>query len=1227
MNTKMRILVLLVGFLVIACSSITTPIALVRSTPSTAADGLIAFVSDRDGNSEIYIMNADGSHQTRLTKTLERVNDDFPAWSPDGRKIAFVSDRDGNAEIYVMDVDGSHLTRLTDNQAGDFYPEWSPDGQKIAFLSNIEGEYKICIIKVDGSDRTCLENVPLGKIFPDLTSVGPDMTRLATAEMGLSWSPDGRMFAFSTDRDINSRIAVMNIDGGAQTTYTENVGDFSPDWSPDGKKIVFASTRAGYGDIYVIDAGGGDQIQLTNENYGTGSRSPSWSADGRRIAFHTNRDGNYEIYVMSADGGQQTRLTDNQTQDWNPDWAHVALPTVAATPSEDTGSGAIGGMVPVPEGPFQMGCDPGHNRGSKCPSVGRQLQQVHLDAYQIDKYEVTNASYAACVAAGGCSLPHSTSSTTRLSYYGDPAYASFPVIHVDWDQANAYCVWAGKRLPTEAEWEKAARGSADTRPYPWGEAIPDCSLANYGGVDGCVGDTSAVGSHPFGASPYGAQDMAGNVWEWVADWWQNGYYELASTQNPLGPVTGRYRVYRGGDWQSPPEDPRYPSEETLPMSVSYRLTYYTTATTNLVEHDDDYDLDKFNIGFRCAVSSGSETGQGTVGVPIAAATSTPASGAKAPQPGTGSVIGRVLWNKQPVVGTEVRLCAGSSCEPPLFSTATDAQGWFIFDSVPPANYYFLVHVLDPNSEGWFSLLGPSDEYHPIYEPQSSSPVHFDLAAGQTMMLGELNLFKFDLQQTSPADGEKVKDKNPTLTWDAYPGAAYYGVYLGQEYLPEVGEKVIGNTYTVSQSLRNCKYVWKVEAFNQDGNKISEFAGRSQEFAMVDQATSCKVTLKKPENKATLKQGDDIEFSWDGLAPYFKLTVLDQSRNPVLDGEIVKGTKYTLSGGLPAGEYTWEVEAYENDERISTGFATFAFTVINPEAPTGVPLGNPALTIDNTTYMESLAFSPDGKILAVGDEYYGAVRLWRTSDGRLLRTLQGEGRVSTMAFSPDGQTLVTGSFNGATRFWRVSDGTLLRTLESYMVERLAFSPDGRILAGISEGGDVYLWQASDGTLFRTLDTIGALSLAFSPDGEMMAVGTGIGKVSLWRVANWTELRTMGDIRDEIECLAFSPDGQTLAAGSTDASIRLWRISDGTLLHTLRGEGERVLSVTFLPDGETLASVSQNDKDGVVYLWRVSDGSLLRNLSITNGVTVAVFSLDGQTIATGDYESGIFLWYLW
>lgn len=178
---------------------------------------------------------------------------------------------------------------------------------------------------------------------------------------------------------------------------------------------------------------------------------------------------------------------------------------------------------------------------------GRPVHEVTLDAYYIDRYEVTNARYAACEAGGACDPPAEKRSSTRESYYDNPDYDDYPVTHVNWKQASSYCEWRGDRLPTEAEWEKAARGT-DGRKYPWGNADPDETLLNYNLY---AGDTTAVGRYsPQGDSPYGAADMAGNVSEWVADWYDSDYYATAPSHNPEGPDGGTQKVLRGGGWSN-----------------------------------------------------------------------------------------------------------------------------------------------------------------------------------------------------------------------------------------------------------------------------------------------------------------------------------------------------------------------------------------------------------------------------------------------------------------------------------------------------------------------------------------------------------------------------------------------------------------------------------------------------------------------------------------------------
>ena len=195
----------------------------------------------------------------------------------------------------------------------------------------------------------------------------------------------------------------------------------------------------------------------------------------------------------------------------------------------------------VPEGKFQM--------GSTSFNDSRPQHLVNLDAFWIDQTEVTNQQYARCVLDKTCTRPLNLKSPTRSSYYGDPEFDNYPVIYIEWAMAKTYCEWAGRRLPTEAEWEKAARG-VDGYIYPWGNEEPNDGLLNY---DSAVRDTTEVGKYLDGKSVYGAVDMAGNVWEWVNDWYDSNYYQRSPVSNPLGPdvdeaQTSNAKSLRGGSW-------------------------------------------------------------------------------------------------------------------------------------------------------------------------------------------------------------------------------------------------------------------------------------------------------------------------------------------------------------------------------------------------------------------------------------------------------------------------------------------------------------------------------------------------------------------------------------------------------------------------------------------------------------------------------------------------------
>lgn len=236
-------------------------------------------------------------------------------------------------------------------------------------------------------------------------------------------------------------------------------------------------------------------------------------------------------------------------------------------------------LIKIPAGDFVMGCNPG--KDTLCDlAPDEAMHIVYLDEYAIDKYEVTFRRYEKCVDAGVCTPP----AVGGALNYGWPDTELFPVNGVTWEQADKFCKFEKRRLPTEAEWEKAARGT-DSNTFPWGEAAPSCELAvidapNAGELGCKTGNTFNVGSKPKGASPYGAHDMAGNLWEWTNDWHDANYYKSSPSDNPQGPPSGLYKTARGGDFFT-------------------RRGYEARTTSRFPYEPSDFSI---AVGFRCAAN-------------------------------------------------------------------------------------------------------------------------------------------------------------------------------------------------------------------------------------------------------------------------------------------------------------------------------------------------------------------------------------------------------------------------------------------------------------------------------------------------------------------------------------------------------------------------------------------------------------------------------------------------
>jgi len=321
----------------------------------------IVFTSNRDGSAQIYLMNTDGTNQTRLTNN--QTNDEFPRWSPNNSRIVFQSDRDhpfsGAFDIYAMNADGSSQTRLTGDANDDSVPVWSPDGSRIAFQGARNGaNYQVYVMNADGSNQVNINNDAFNDTQP-------------------SWSPDGSRIAFASDRDHSgaNSIYVMNSNGTNQTRLTFSAATFTdeqPAWSPDGSRLAFTSTRDSTvvtwtetdddggvitksalrvnKEAYVMNADGSNQVRLTNtlEN----DDSPAWSSDGLKIVFRSDRerdccDPTAQVWIMNVDGSNQADLSNNGWGDSAPNWSGLGLQASSPSPVNSNGLMWSTAMLPV----------------------------------------------------------------------------------------------------------------------------------------------------------------------------------------------------------------------------------------------------------------------------------------------------------------------------------------------------------------------------------------------------------------------------------------------------------------------------------------------------------------------------------------------------------------------------------------------------------------------------------------------------------------------------------------------------------------------------------------------------------------------------------------------------------------------------------------------------------------------------------------------------------------
>ncbi|MFZ6027186.1 MAG: SUMF1/EgtB/PvdO family nonheme iron enzyme [Chloroflexota bacterium] len=551
----------------------------------------LVFVATPDGEEmpAVYAINPDGTGLTRLTQVNvpEMVAGRTQFFlSPDGKRVAFYA-YDYPNKLYAMNVDGSQLSVIKEASQGssddknylwrarhdDCKIAWSPDGTQLAFMSSDQENWALQVETF---------NLSNGKMS---VYTWPDLYYDPFACHSINWSPDGMFLAFNASLDegpdissSDGRLIKLSLADGKVEFLSDVMGIIfmSPaSWSPDGKVIVYSHADG----TIVLVTGQSSTIKKFDQYMAAPAWSPSgsfllskcqsglcrfesdgevltpidvkgvshytssWvlSPDERLIAYLDDQTGG--LYLLPSDGSEkEVLLVENVLS--HPIWQTSAqaalpsgiiqppptitptpLPTLPAVSTVKTRVALVDGMVQVyvPAGEFLMGSD------QTFTLYGIEMEDhmpehlVYLDAYWTDQTEVTNAQYKLCFDAGACTP---LVDDTMLN---EPYFAAMPVTLVERGQAITYCQWAGRQLPTEAQWEKAARGT-DGRRYPWGNQEPDSTLIDlWGGVD-------VVGRFPAGVSPYGVFDMQGNAEEWLVDIHTEDYYGLSPYKNPPGPT-------------------------------------------------------------------------------------------------------------------------------------------------------------------------------------------------------------------------------------------------------------------------------------------------------------------------------------------------------------------------------------------------------------------------------------------------------------------------------------------------------------------------------------------------------------------------------------------------------------------------------------------------------------------------------------------------------------------
>ena len=913
-----------------------------------------------------------------------------------------------------------------------------------------------------------------------------------------------------------------------------------------------------------------------------------------------------------------------------------------------------GTFVWVPPGEFRMGVEADGEADDAMGDAPSHRVQIG-EGFWLSRYEVSASQYARFLEAHGSNRDADGNELVRLGgpdteiLYGDGGYTAKagreqrPVSQVTWFGAVAYCTHYGMRLPTEAEWEFAAVGQTG-RAYPWGDEIEHHACCATVALGSGRPPTLDVGSLPGGVSWCGAMDMAGNVAEWCADWYDGDYYRTSPPANPAGPAAGTKRVLRGGAWISGPlqceSACRAMQRPEEPLAWSGFRPCVSPAPLRR-PHAPSADADASHHAPR----AGAEAGVDEAG---------PTGGQRSPP----ELVAQLGHPARDIIKDAVLSCDG-------FHVVTMGTGAAILWDVPTGRHIqsFTGHTgscsclaLAPSSS--FLLTGAHDGTARLWETFTGRqigefPGHVDWVGTVAFCPGEQRVITADARGNAWLWEVETGQRLLTFERDALPDRCV--AFSGD-----------GRLVLVEQARGEMRLL---DAFS--GDVIHRLVGHSGPLAYV---------AFSPGGEYVVSSGSDLTTRvWD-VATGHEVRSLGPHPGPAVlsavssDGEAVVTLEFAEADAWGAGERVrrlWAVGTGREVKRWKQGGTPVAFP------PTGGFLlcGTQLLSPSTGEVLRELSGSASGARLAVDGRAvlrwdHRAAWMQSTETGEDTRRFQGYGRpVNCVAYSPDGRFVATlgGGLAGlwdlrlATMDRRFSDrpsgwptqgvsfspdGRLLLktsgmgpvvTIDMGTGEELrrfgsgpaAFSPDGRYILSAPAYGEEGLACLREATTGEVAQRFGSamgrrvLSLAASPDGAAAAVATDKGAL-LFSVSTGTQMRRLST--GALDCwpthIVFSPDGRSILGAGNDRTARVWDGHTGELAYELTGHTSAVSCGAFSPEGDNVAT---GGWDGTVRLWRTDDGTERQCLAqLGTWVNSVAFSPDGRHVLAGSSDGMARIW---